>query len=115
MDQASEAAFDGSPRVRRRIWLDMEKEEVWPTIQRLLYLYFLLVSFVAAKSLRDATFLDAYGATSLPLMYILLAALAAAIGLFYNQVVHRLSCKTLFNAFLGGTLLLQVLFLLLYI
>ncbi len=114
MRQTPGAAFSESPRVWGPTWLEIERAEVWPTIQRFLYLYFLLVSFVATKSLRDATFLDVYGARGLPLMYILLAALVAASGLFYNRVVDRVPSKTLFNASLGGALLVQVLFFFLY-
>ena len=96
-------------------WLGMEKKEIPPTLLRFSYLFFLIVSFIAAKSLRDATFLSTYGAISLPLIYLLLTLTVAISALFYNRLAERYSCKMLFFSSLGGMLLLQLVFFVLYL
>ncbi len=98
-----------------RKWLGMEIKEIKPTLLRFFYLFFLMVSFIAAKSLRDATFLNTYGAVSLPIIYLLLTLTVAISAIFYNRLTEKFSCKMLFFSSLGGMLFLQLVFFVLYL
>jgi ATP:ADP antiporter, AAA family len=94
--------------------LGMRTDEMLPTALRSVFLFFLMVSFMVSKSLRDATFLDAYGAEQLPRTYILLSVVLAGGALYYNRILRRFGARAVFNGSLGVALVIQTAFFFLY-
>ena len=78
----------------------------------LFFLFFLLleVAHYAAKSVRQATYVDALGAEKLPWVYLTLAVLSFPVLLGYTRVVHRFRHSTLVIASGAGLIGLLVVF-----
>src|SRR5579884_2722781 len=93
----------------RRI-LNLRPGEGLPTFLLFAYLTLILALYIIQKSVRDALFLDQYGAMRLPYLYIGVAVLIAIVVALYVRLSARVSQITLISgtlvAFMAGGALL---------
>lgn len=78
-------------RLLRRLGVELHPGEA-PMVLTLFATFFLCLCFqYAAKSVRQATFLDSFGAQQLPLVYLAVAVLTVPIVYLYGRLADRLS------------------------
>jgi AAA family ATP:ADP antiporter len=80
---------------RLRQFLNLQPGEGVPAFLLFLYLTLVLTSYIVSKSLRDALFLDQFGAMRLPYLYIGVAILIGIIVSIYIRVCLRVGQATL--------------------
>lgn len=84
--------------------IDIRSGEYRKTVLMFLYIFFLLVSYVTIKSVRDALFLTKLGPTQLPYIYILVAVIVGVVAWIHAKLSARLRLDVLIH----GTLLIVV-------
>lgn len=84
--------------------IDIRSGEYRKTALMALYIFFLLVSFVTIKAVRDALFLVKLGPTQLPYIYILVAVIVGVVAWIHA----KLSARFRLDVLIRGTLLIVV-------
>src|SRR5688572_8283475 len=74
---------------RLRMFLNVKKGEERPTLLLFTYVTLVFTAYIIAKSVRDALFLDQFGASSLPFLYIGVAVVIALIVAIYIRLSFR--------------------------